>query len=720
MFALLLRAVRPRALRHAPYRPWRRLAGFGVVLWSLWWFYATWQHELDHLVVDTQQQVRLLAAATENNAAQAMEAMLLARMSAEYLLANLENHGSAPNQQIDTAVARALSPFIQAMRKEQWTAGWSYFLSTTGMVWPYPPDDEANQSRTSRHSRFYSPPPETLFTLAGPERNPERKLFWMSTPVVPGDQSLHPILVAPLYDGKGHFHGVLRQDFTLSPLSSAVRTIREVGALYVVDLQRQTLLAPDEAGIGDKLALAAGQTEEAPRIPAGLSAFFPRDLRERIDTWLADNSNVREFVCFPEWHYRVCGRKLTRTSNAPLSALFLVYDMRVLSLAALTRMPIQISMLLLVFALLALLSWTQRLQDRLTQDAAHFHRLVDYSDSAFFGWQVDERRIEATLRLDQALGYPPRACPLRDARWQAHVPPGDKKSLIRAVAVFLRSRKPQLKLEFRARARNGQWRTFLLSAQVSQWKMREQGRRRAERLTGTIVDISEQKRAENDIRRAKKTAEELNRNKSRFLAAASHDLRQPLQALRLFISVLERSNLDEAQKKVARNLSLSAETLGDLLDALLDISRLDAGAILPQPRVIEVYEIFLRIEREFSALAVAKNLRFLLHLPPEELTFSTDPALFMALMRNLISNALRYTEQGGILIGLRQRPGRLVFQVWDTGIGIEPEKLPHIYEEFYQAGNPQRDRQQGLGLGLSIVLRMAQLFGYELSCRSRP
>jgi len=208
--------------------------------------------------------------------------------------------------------------------------------------------------------------------------------------------------------------------------------------------------------------------------------------------------------------------------------------------------------------------------------------------------------------------------------------------------------------------------------------------------------------------------------KTRFLAAASHDLRQPLQAISLFHDALVRTGLSGEQKRISDYLAQSIHSLGDLLGALLDISRLDAGVVKPQPEEIAAEDLLAGIDAQFSPLGLTKNLRFLLYFPARGLMLHTDPKLLMSLLGNLIGNALKYTERGGILVAVRRRSKQALIQVWDTGIGIAPEHKASIFEEYFQVGNPERDRTKGLGLGLAIALRLAKLLGTEVVCHSRP
>ena len=239
-------------------------------------------------------------------------------------------------------------------------------------------------------------------------------------------------------------------------------------------------------------------------------------------------------------------------------------------------------------------------------------------------------------------------------------------------------------------------------------------------LRVALSDISERKRFESELIAARQTAENATLAKSRFLAAASHDLRQPIQAINLFNDTLVRMGLTEQQKLISEHLSQSVDSLSGLLNGLLNISKLDAGAVKAFPEVIQVESFFSRMDNEFSPMAARKNLSFRLCFPRKELAIFTDARLLMSLLGNLIGNAINYTRQGGVLVSVRRRSDQALVQVWDTGIGIAPEHMARLSEEFFQVENFERDREKGLGLGLAIVKRLAKLLGTEVICRSRP
>lgn len=234
----------------------------------------------------------------------------------------------------------------------------------------------------------------------------------------------------------------------------------------------------------------------------------------------------------------------------------------------------------------------------------------------------------------------------------------------------------------------------------------------------SIRDISSRKQAEEALRHAHREAERASRAKSRFLAAASHDLRQPLQAINMFVAALKVSAGADESGEIIASIQESLRATDELLDALLDVSRLDAGVLQPRLRPVAVADLVDRMETEFASQAARKGIT--LRTVTSSRVVRTDPTLLERVLRNLVSNAVRYTESGRILIGCRRRGRNLRLEVWDTGIGIPADKLGAVFEEFYQLGNPERDRTHGLGLGLAIVDRVSSLLGYRIDVRSIP
>ena len=206
--------------------------------------------------------------------------------------------------------------------------------------------------------------------------------------------------------------------------------------------------------------------------------------------------------------------------------------------------------------------------------------------------------------------------------------------------------------------------------------------------------------------------------KSRFLAAASHDLRQPMHALGLFVAQLHSRVADPQTRHIAAQAEVAVEALQELFDAILDISRLDTGAVTPHVTVFALQGLLERLAAGFAPAASQKGLS--LRVMPTRLAVRADIVLLERILINLLSNAVRYTEHGRIVVGCRARAGRVRIEVWDTGIGIAPLQHEAVFQEFFQAGNPERDRRRGLGLGLAIAARLAQLLDSRIELASRP
>ena len=220
------------------------------------------------------------------------------------------------------------------------------------------------------------------------------------------------------------------------------------------------------------------------------------------------------------------------------------------------------------------------------------------------------------------------------------------------------------------------------------------------------------------LQHEKMRAENISRDKSRFLAAVSHDLRQPLHALDLFHASLKPKLYQPEQKELLELANHSSLALGEMLGALIDISRLDAGKISPTHRSVSLAPLLKECADEMQALASEKGLTLRVRLP-QTMVVQTDPIMMKRILRNLLANAVRHTEKGGVLLGTRRRGETVHIEVHDTGVGIAQEKVAHIFDEFYQINNPERDREKGLGLGLSIVQRMANELNHQVYVRSQ-
>ncbi len=212
--------------------------------------------------------------------------------------------------------------------------------------------------------------------------------------------------------------------------------------------------------------------------------------------------------------------------------------------------------------------------------------------------------------------------------------------------------------------------------------------------------------------------QEANKAKSVFLASASHDLRQPLHALGLFVEGLHSTPLTESQTNFVSHISAASGAAGEMLNMLLDFSKLDAGVVDFHPKAFQLQPLLNKLENELAASAENKELVY--RTRETSLVTDSDPALVELILRNLITNAIRYTERGGVLVACRKRANDMIsVEVWDTGIGIPHSEVSNIFKEFHQLGNPERDRRKGFGLGLAIANGLATTSGSKVTVDSK-
>jgi len=327
-------------------------------------------------------------------------------------------------------------------------------------------------------------------------------------------------------------------------------------------------------------------------------------------------------------------------------------------------------------------------------------------------WEVDTRTgyaiwSDETFRI---LGYTPGSVIPSSEAWLAAVHPDDRETA-RADKYRAQASGEDARTEYRVEWPNGEVRWVLsLARGIANSKNRPVG------MTGILLDITDRKQAEEALVRAKRQAEMANEGKSNFLAAASHDLRQPFQAMRLFHQVLEMQ-ADESLRPVVDQLGRAMDNGEELLNALLDISTLDAGRIEPKVEAVEIRPLLEEVAADCASVAEAANLK--LKVIPCNLTVVSDRVLLKRMIRNLLVNSIRYTQNGGILLGCRRHEAHVSVQVVDTGIGIPADRQDMIFEDFYQVGNPGRDKSRGLGLGLAIVSRLGRLLHHPIRVSSR-
>ena len=236
-----------------------------------------------------------------------------------------------------------------------------------------------------------------------------------------------------------------------------------------------------------------------------------------------------------------------------------------------------------------------------------------------------------------------------------------------------------------------------------------------EKTEGVVItyeDVTERRRTAGALTAAKRQAELASVAKSRFLAAASHDLRQPLQTLALLQGLLAKKVVGEKAQKLVGGIDEALGAMTGMLNTLLDINQIEVGAVKPEIADVPVNELFDRLREELSYHAQAAGLA--LRMVPCALSVRSDRRLLEQMIRNLISNALKYTHRGRVLVGCRRHQGKLRIEVWDTGIGIPESELKAIFDEYHQVDNAARQRSQGLGLGLSIVKSLGELLGHPI------
>ena len=242
-------------------------------------------------------------------------------------------------------------------------------------------------------------------------------------------------------------------------------------------------------------------------------------------------------------------------------------------------------------------------------------------------------------------------------------------------------------------------------------------------VAAAIRDVTDRKRTEAELKAAREaadaareSADRANQAKSRFLATASHDLRQPLQSLALLNGALRRMLTSADAVEVLAHQEHAVGTMSRLLNALLDISKLESGAVQPELSDFRISGILEALRREFRALAQDKGLELIVE--PSEESVRSDPAMIEQIMKNLVSNAVKYTQQGRVLVRCRAEETTLRIEVLDTGVGIPAAQLAYIYDEFYQVGVPANSSRDGYGLGLSIVQRLVRLLNARLEAMS--
>lgn len=238
-----------------------------------------------------------------------------------------------------------------------------------------------------------------------------------------------------------------------------------------------------------------------------------------------------------------------------------------------------------------------------------------------------------------------------------------------------------------------------------------------QRVQQRTIELSE---ANTELEQARQAAEDANHSKTRFLAAASHDLLQPMNAASLFVSILrqQQEGSDDEQSQLVKRIDRSLKASEQLLSALLDISKLDSGMYDPEPESISVTELFEQLRRRFKPLA--SNHDLVLRVRPMNRVIHSDRNLLYRILQNFLANAIHYTETGGVLLGCRVRGDQLRISIWDTGVGIEDTEVRSIFQEFHRLDYARRLDEKGLGLGLAICDRIARMLNHAIDVSSQP
>jgi signal transduction histidine kinase len=351
----------------------------------------------------------------------------------------------------------------------------------------------------------------------------------------------------------------------------------------------------------------------------------------------------------------------------------------------------------------------QRQQQALLHGQQRLRLALESVRMIAFEWDIQRNEVQRVASSDPTLGPTDNASPSSIEAVCEVVLPEDRALFMAHVQAALVHPDGRYESEFRIVRAGGQIAWLYECGTVE----RDADGRPAF-LIGLSQDVTERKRNDELLRQAKAEAERANQAKSRFLATASHDLRQPLAALNLYASMLKTTRAVPGQKLVT-NIQVCIDRLNELLNDLLDLSKFEAGVIVPHVQDFSVTELFDSLAPVHAPDAALKGL--CLRWMPSPCVVCTDLVLLRRALGNLIANAVRYTERGGVLIACRRRQGKTWIEVWDTGIGIPAGRTGEIFEEFKQLGGGACNK--GSGLGLAIVARTAALLGLSINVRSR-
>lgn len=324
-------------------------------------------------------------------------------------------------------------------------------------------------------------------------------------------------------------------------------------------------------------------------------------------------------------------------------------------------------------------------------------------------WDVSADEVRFSQNATEILGLNSQQV-LSGTDWLKHIHPEDQPRVAFCLEGALPDQ-PSLSISFRYRRPDSEevWLEQIAIVQFSSAGT-------PTRISGLITDVTVRKRFDEELSLARKSAEMADRAKSSFLAAASHDLRQPLQTLKFLQAALEPHHPGSEARDLVAGIGRSLDTMTSILSSLLDVNRLESGNLRPSVSEFSLSEIFESLAGDFVAHVQEKGLR--LRIVRSELIVRSDRRMLEEMIRNLLSNAVRYTDRGRILLGCRRAGDNVRIEVWDSGIGITEDQLPHIFHEYYRGtDSPERG---GFGLGLAIVKRLGKILDHGVEVRSIP
>lgn len=376
---------------------------------------------------------------------------------------------------------------------------------------------------------------------------------------------------------------------------------------------------------------------------------------------------------------------------------------------------------------------------------------MDGANEGLWEWNPVTKDLFISSRLMETLGHSSQSRRTTTHQWLEWVHPDDVVGYEQKVSEHLKGLSEYFEWEYRVRATDGIYHWVF-----ARGKALRDNNGIAYRMVGSVGDITERKRAEErlkqahnelegrveertkalvalnkqlsrevqerkiieqKLKQAKEAAEQANISKDKYLAAASHDLLQPLNAARLLISTLQERDLSHKDASLVQRIHNALGSAEELLTDLLDIAKLDANAIVHEISKVPANRLLLALGEEFQSVANKANVK--LRVMPCRYSIKTDPRLLGRILRNFLSNAIRYSSSGRVVLGCRRHAGNVCFQVWDSGPGIPPDKLDDIFLEFHQLKENSFDREnKGVGLGLAIVERIAKILGHPIHVQS--